>query len=83
MLPDKNELKEKKIKKVNGGQEFQDFHDGNVLFHGYTRGALDLKQTGDLCQDCEPQTIEKIAPVGDIKTDVPIPSDEEKLINVH
>lgn len=83
MLPDKNELKEKKIEQVNGGQEFQDFHDDTVLFHGYTTGTSDLKQTEDLCQNCESQIIVKISPVGDIKTSIPDLPDKKKLIKVH
>ncbi|MDY5652345.1 MAG: hypothetical protein SPK79_01315 [Erysipelotrichaceae bacterium] len=71
MLPDKNELNDELAGQISGGEEFQDFHDGTVLFHGYTVGASDLKQTEELCPNCESVPLETSIPVGDIKTTVP------------
>ena len=52
MLPDKNELNDELAGQISGGEEFQDFHDGTVLFHGYTVGTSDLKQAVELCPNC-------------------------------
>ncbi|MDD6885634.1 MAG: hypothetical protein PUD27_03025 [Solobacterium sp.] len=71
MLPDKNALNDELAEQISGGEEFQDFHDGTVLFHGYTVGASDLKQTEELYPNCEPGPLETSNPVGDIKTTVP------------
>lgn len=71
MLLDKNELNDELAGQISGGEEFQDFHDGTVLFHGYTVGTSDLKQAVELCPNCEPGPLETSIPVGDIKTTVP------------
>lgn len=79
MLPDKNQLDDELIEQISGGEEFQDFHDGTVLFHGYTVGTSDLKQTGDLCQNCESKPLETSIPTGDMQSTILIPSDNKKI----
>ena len=98
MLPDKNRLNDETIEQINGGegihasdntddsetkQEWYNFSSDFICPSCGKTFEKDKQHTSGYCSYCDPQTIEKITPTGDIKTTVPIPSDKKKLIKVH
>lgn len=41
------------------------------------------RRTDGFCPNCEPESIPKIAPVGDIKTTVPDITNKDRLVKIH
>ena len=93
MLPDKNNLNDETIEQINGGegihtsdntdnseikQEWYNFSSDFICPSCGKTFEKDRQRPSGYCSYCDPQTIEKMAPIGDIKTTVPIPSDKRK-----
>ena len=98
MLPDKNKLNDETIEQINGGegihasdntddseikQEWYNFSSDFICPSCGKTFEKDRQRPSGYCSYCDPQTIEKIAPIGGIKTTVPISSDKKKLKKVN
>ena len=97
MLPDKNELNDELIKQINGGegihtsdntddsetkQECYNFSSDFICPSCGKTFEKDRQRPSGYCSYCDPQTIEKIAPVGDIKITIPELSNKNKLFKL-
>lgn len=92
MLSDKNRLDDKIIEQVGGGSsDIPELYGPDCNKTASLSDILAVclgnedtyERTNEHCQNCEPEPISKIAPVGDIKTTVSDLPKKDKLVKIH
>lgn len=92
MLPDKNELIDELVEQIGGGEVYIDFSDDE--FPNKTMQYFRCKKCcgsykaykpseSSLCPNCELKPSKTAISTSDIKTTVPEPSNNDRLVKIH
>ena len=92
MLPDKNELIDELVEQIGGGEVYIDFSDdefpnktmqyfGCKKCYGFYKAYKPSESS--LCPNCELKPSKTAISTSDIKTTVPEPSNNDRLVKIH